>query len=93
MATIEFTLSPDQSDSIALVIDTLKDEHEKLLALAMSLTRALAPAEAGDLDEMQPTTEYRLAQLIEERLSKTWLEDFIVTVLKEAMLTGGKNRG
>ncbi|MCB2007557.1 MAG: hypothetical protein KDH93_21270 [Rhodoferax sp.] len=84
MATVESTTSANRGASIDLVLETLRDEHDKQLALATQLTRELAPPDEGDVDDKMPTTEYRLAQLLEERLSKTWLEEFVSTVMRDA---------
>lgn len=87
MATIESTASSNWGASVDLVLEILKEEHEKQLALAHQLTRELAPPDEGDVDDMQPTTEYRLAQMLEERLSKTWLEEAVSNVLRDASCT------
>lgn len=68
-------LCPDLPDvsrgSLELAIDYVADEHEKLLALAMTLRQRLEPANPKDPTGGDDLTAWRLAELLEERLTST----------------------
>lgn len=57
--------------SLDVALEYVEDEHEKLLALAIALRHLLEPADPHNPAENDDLTAWRLAQLIEERLSST----------------------
>lgn len=56
---------------LAFALSYLEEEHEKLLALAMSLRRHLEPVDPEHPGDDVNLNAWRLAQILEERLEKT----------------------
>ena len=57
--------------SLDVALDFVEEEREKMLALAMALCRRLEPVDPKDPADTDDITSWRLAQLLEERLTDT----------------------
>lgn len=57
--------------SLDVALAYVEEEHDKLLALAITLRQRLEPADPQDPTDSDDLTAWRLAQLIEERLERT----------------------
>jgi hypothetical protein len=67
--------------TLDFVMDLLSEEREKMLAIAISLYNRLEPKNLQDIKEHEDQTAWRLAQLLEERLSTTEFENAVRELL------------
>lgn len=76
-------LSQDQAnvsqDSLELALDFVEDERDRLLALAMTLRQRLEPVDPKDPTDSDDLNAWRLAQLLEERLTSVRFTDTLRT--------------
>lgn len=61
--------------SLEVALDFVEEERDRLLALAMVLRQRLEPADPKDPGENDDLNAWRLAQLLEERLTDTGFTD------------------
>ncbi len=76
-------LSQDQAnvsqDSLELALDFVEGERDRLLALAMVLRQRLEPVDPKDPTDSDDLNAWRLAQLLEERLTSVRFTDTLRT--------------
>lgn len=75
--------------SLQFALDLIKEERSTLLALAIVLTRQIGPDDHEDTDNFEHTTAWRLAQVLEDRLSCTSIE----TALEQVFLNASNREG
>lgn len=61
--------------SLTVALDFVEEERDRLLALAMVLRQRLEPVDPKDPGENDDLNAWRLAQLLEERLTDTGFTD------------------
>lgn len=71
----------DRSDIYQFVVDLVSEERSLLFALATTIAQNLEPADPDDPPDDAKLVEWRLAMLLEDRLSKTSFEDGVRQLL------------
>ena len=69
------------SSYVSLLMELINAEHERLAALAAALEYWTSPKNPDDPEDCQNPTAWRLAQLLDERLSSTNHIDMVRRVL------------
>ena len=86
MADAKFTPSSERTATYKWVLKELSEEQDRLYALASTISQRLEPDDPEHPKDDAPLNEWRLAQMLEERLGKTSFLDAI-----SEMLTGDRN--
>lgn len=81
--------------TLDLAMSLLHDELEKMLCVAISLANKLQPKDLSDIQDDEDLIAWRLAQVLEDRLSETAFEDSLrellhVKATKESQITFAK---
>lgn len=83
----------DRAVTYQWVLDALADEQDRLYALASTLAKRLEPANPQQPEDDAPVVEWRLAQMLEERLEKTSVHNAIREVLMGVLAAEGAAAG
>lgn len=67
--------------AVKLALEMQSEELEKLLALSIGLVNHLEPRDPSDPDQHENLTAWRMAQVLNERLSSTVLQEGIYQML------------
>jgi hypothetical protein len=81
MAEAKFTPSSDKTALYEWVLHSISEEQDRLHAMASSLAQRLEPADPAHPGDDAPLVEWRLAQLLQERLESTDFMECIRAVL------------
>jgi hypothetical protein len=81
--------------TLDLAMSLLHDELEKMLCVAICLVNKLQPKNTSDIQDDEDLIAWRLAQVLEDRLSETAFEDSLRELLhvkstKESQITFAK---
>lgn len=68
-----------------LAMSLMEEEHEKLLCIALSLANKLEPKNPKDIQDDEDVIAWRLAQVLEERLSSVEFLNDMRGLLKVAI--------
>jgi hypothetical protein len=76
MATGKFNPSPARAKTYQVVLEEIEKEHAQLYALAATIAGKLQPVDPKSPPDDWPLNEWRLAEVLEQRLEKTTLHAF-----------------
>jgi hypothetical protein len=69
------------ASSLEGVMDAIEEREEQLYALAATILRHLSPEDEKNIPDEHPHTAWRLAQLLEDKLSSTSHRNYVREIL------------
>lgn len=87
------TVHPEVTQAtLELAMSLLHDELEKMLCIAISLVNKLEPKDVNNIQDDEDVIAWRLAQVLEDRLSETAFLDSLRELLRVKSGAGCTNR-